>query len=69
MSEQLQIDVTGMTCDHCVQAVTKAVRATPGAADAQVEVDLAQGLVTVEGGSPDRGAVVSAIADAGYEAN
>jgi copper chaperone CopZ len=68
MSNDLQISVSGMTCDHCVQAVTKAVRSTPGAADAQVDVDLDSGVVRVEGSSADRGALVAAITDAGYEA-
>lgn len=68
MSEEIQINVSGMTCANCVQAVTKAVKDTAGAADADVTVDLDQGLVTVEGGTADRGDLVSAIADAGYDA-
>ncbi len=56
--------VSGMSCDHCVAAITRAVRAVPGAGD--VRVDLPIGRVTVDG-NPDPGAVRAAIADEGYE--
>lgn len=41
-----QFTVTGMSCQHCVKAITQAVQDQDG--EAQVTVDLAQGLVTVE---------------------
>lgn len=41
-----QLHVTGMSCQHCVKAITQAVQDQDG--EAQVTVDLAQGLVTVE---------------------
>jgi copper chaperone CopZ len=60
--------VTGMTCDHCVQAVRSEVSAVPGVSD--VDVDLASGrvLVSSDGAGPvDDGAVRAAVAEAGYE--
>jgi copper chaperone CopZ len=39
--------VTGMTCDHCVRAVTQEVSAIDGVT--AVDVDLATGTLTVEG--------------------
>jgi copper chaperone len=63
---ELEIKVDGMTCDHCVQAVTGAVREA-GGDDLEVAVDLDGGLVTVVGDDLDRGALVAAIVDAGYE--
>lgn len=60
----LQLKVSGMTCGHCVSAVTQAVRAVPGARD--VSVDLQGGQVTVTG-NPDEQAVRAAIAEEGYE--
>ena len=42
--------VTGMTCSHCVQAVTGELSALPGVAD--VRVDLASGAVTVTSAEP-----------------
>jgi copper chaperone len=59
----LTLNVTGMTCEHCVKAVTKAVRTVPGAG--AVAVDLDHGTVTVQG-DPDAAAVRAAIAEEGY---
>lgn len=58
--------VVGMTCDHCVRAVTGELQALPGVS--RVEVDLASGAVTVESVEPLPSAVVAAAVDeAGYE--
>ena len=58
--------VTGMTCGHCVQAVTGELSALPGVAD--VQVDLASGAVTVTSDAPlaDE-SVRAAVDEAGYE--
>ncbi len=55
--------VNGMTCQHCVNAITAEVSAVPGVET--VEVDLAAKTVTVSGG--DDAAVRAAIDEAGYE--
>lgn len=60
----LRFQVEGMSCGHCVSAITKAVQTVD--ARAQVQVDLAGKSVTVEG-SDLKDAIVTAIADAGYE--
>ncbi len=62
----LAIKVEGMSCQHCVAAVTRAVKAIPGVDD--VAVDLGSGLVTVRGGAGavSRRQVVDAIEAAGY---
>ena len=58
--------VTGMTCDHCVRAVTEEVSKLDGVQD--VHVDLATGAVTVASTQPLDGARVRAAVDeAGYE--
>jgi copper chaperone CopZ len=60
--------VTGMTCAHCVAAVTKEVGKLAGPEN--VRVDLVPGgtsVVTVTGAPLDRAAVVAAIDEAGYE--
>jgi copper chaperone len=59
----LQLKVSGMTCGHCVAAITKAVQAVPSAG--AVRVDLEHGDVMVEG-EPDRAAVRAAIEAEGY---
>lgn len=57
--------VIGMTCEHCVQAVTEEVGAIPAVTD--VRVDLASGVLTVTATEPvDRAAVEAAVDEAGY---
>ena len=62
---ELTLNVEGMTCDHCVRAVTEAVTELDGVD--HVNVDLDQGRVEVQGGAVDESAVRAAIVDAGYE--
>jgi len=62
MSEVL--NVQGMTCGHCVSAITTAVEAVPGVTG--VEVDLKAGTVRVAG-TAERTTVAAAIDDAGYD--
>ena len=58
--------VTGMTCSHCVSAVTEEVSAVAGVTD--VDVDLASGALTVTSDDPiDPAAVRAAVAEAGYQ--
>ena len=58
-----ELKVEGMSCGHCVSAVTKSVKEVDAAA--KVEVDLAQQKVTV---NSDAGldAIKAAVEDAGY---
>ncbi|MEU5549334.1 MULTISPECIES: heavy-metal-associated domain-containing protein [unclassified Micromonospora] len=58
--------VQGMTCGHCVNAVSTEVGALPGVDD--VRVDLASGEVTVTSEQPlDPAAVRAAVDEAGFE--
>jgi copper chaperone len=66
MSTTATYTVTGMTCSHCVGAVTDEVGALPGVTE--VEVDLASGGLTVTSDRPvDDEAVRAAVEEAGYE--
>ena len=57
--------VTGMTCDHCVRAVTTELIMLPGVRS--VDVDLGEGAVTVTSDDPlDPEVVREAIDEAGY---
>jgi copper ion binding protein len=57
--------VTGMTCDHCVRAVTTELVLLDGVRS--VDVDLAQGTVTVTSDGPlDVEDVREAVDEAGY---
>jgi copper chaperone len=61
----IHLEVKGMTCQGCVNAVTRVVqRRDP---TAQVKIDLATGRVD-GAGEIDPDALAKAITDAGYEA-
>ncbi|MEP7054623.1 MAG: cation transporter [Actinomycetota bacterium] len=58
--------VQGMTCAHCVHAVTSELNKLPGVS--AVEIDLATGLVSVDSEAPlQRVSVAAAVDEAGYE--
>jgi copper chaperone CopZ len=66
MAVTSEYTVTGMTCAHCVQAVTTELSALAGVAD--VQVDLASGSVTVTSENPlTDDEVRAAVDEAGYE--
>lgn len=59
-------DVAGMSCGHCVAAVTAQMSEVAGVV--RVSVDVATGTVVVESTQPlDRDAVAAAVEEAGYE--
>jgi copper chaperone len=62
MNQSFQVQ--GMTCGHCVRAVTQAVQSVDPAAE--VKVDLASGRVQVQSAS-DPAAIARAIEDEGYK--
>lgn len=57
--------VPGVTCEHCVTAITREVGMIPGVES--VQVDLEQKLVTVDGSAGLDAAVREAIDEAGYD--
>ncbi len=69
MSTTTTVQVAGMTCGHCVSAVTEELTALPGVSD--VSIDLVAGgtsPVTVTSEQPlDDAAVAAAVDEAGYE--
>ncbi|MDA8116178.1 MAG: heavy-metal-associated domain-containing protein [Actinomycetota bacterium] len=58
--------VDGMTCQHCVKAVSDELAQVPGIANFDVNLDTK--LVTIDGDALDDAAIVAAIDEAGYEA-
>ncbi|MGI5242618.1 heavy-metal-associated domain-containing protein [Dactylosporangium sp. CA-139066] len=62
---QTTYSVTGMTCAHCVNAVSEELGRLEGVSD--VQVDLPTGAVTVTSDRPlDPEAVRAAVDEAGY---
>lgn len=59
-----EIMVSGMTCGHCVRAVTDALESVAGVRSAKV--DLATGKAVIEGESVSDSAIEEAVTTAGY---
>jgi copper chaperone len=60
------IKIKGMSCQHCVMAVTKALAAIDGIKN--VQVDLKSGQASYEETKPvDAGIIAAAVKKAGYE--
>jgi copper chaperone len=62
MNQSFQVQ--GMSCGHCVGAVTQAVKSVDP--QAEVKVDLGSGKVDVQS-QQDRGAIARAIEEEGYK--
>jgi len=62
----IKLNVEGMSCEHCVKAVTKALAGVPGV-DQVVDVSLDRGEAVVEG-QPDTDKLVAAVKEEGYDA-
>ncbi len=65
MNNTINMKITGMTCQHCVKHTTEALEAISGVAS--VEVTLEPGGAVVIG-DVDAAALISAVKEAGYEA-
>lgn len=66
MSQTIELSITGMTCDHCVHAITTAVQDVPGVTKASVSLDA--NAATIEGDALDLAKILAAISEEGYEA-
>ena len=59
------LKVTGMTCQHCVMNVAKALKAVPGVESADVSLEKGEAVVN---GAAEKAALVNAVKTAGYDA-
>jgi copper chaperone len=66
MSTTEEFTVKGMTCGHCVNAVTEELRAIDGVTEVEVDLESGKARVTSDSGI-DRGTVAAAVDEAGYE--
>ena len=66
MAQTIELTITGMTCDHCVNAVTGALKDVEGVKEAVVSLDEKRATVTAE--SVDIAALIAAVEEEGYEA-
>jgi len=61
------LKIQGMTCNHCVMRVAKALKAVPGVQDALVDLQKAEALVTYEESKVAPEKLSSAVVEAGYK--
>jgi copper chaperone len=61
----IKLEIEGMTCEHCVRAVTKALESVAGAERVSVSLEGASASV---GGAADPQALIRALQSEGYEA-
>lgn len=64
--EKIELQVKGMTCEHCVMTVTQALKSVEGvrAADVNLEKELAK--VTYDSSKASREDLTNAVQEAGY---
>jgi copper chaperone len=61
------VEVSGMTCNHCVQSVTAHTEKIPGVTEVEIELEKGgNSIVTVTHDGDILADLASAIADAGY---
>ena len=62
------LKVTGMTCGHCVRAVTDAIGALQGVQSTDVQLQTGQAIVVYDQAKVSPRDMVSAVMDEGYTA-
>lgn len=59
------LDVTGMTCGHCVAAVTDVLEKVPGVSSVKVSLEQAQAVIE---GTADLQTLINTVSEKGYNA-
>jgi copper chaperone CopZ len=67
MSEKINLNIEGMSCNHCLMAVKKALEALKGVSD--VKVDLKAGKASLNADGVDNVVITDAVKEAGYNAS
>ena len=61
------LKIQGMTCNHCVMRVSKALKAVPGVQDAKVDLQKAEAAVSFDESKVSTEKLSAAVVDAGYK--
>ena len=61
------LKIQGMTCNHCVMRVAKALKAVPGVQDAQVDLQKAEAIITYDESKVAQDKLSGAVTEAGYK--
>ncbi|MCI0433788.1 MAG: cation transporter [Gemmatimonadetes bacterium] len=62
------LKIEGMTCGHCVRAVSEAIERQPGVEHAKVDLDAGRAVVHYDAATITPRALASAVMDEGYSA-
>jgi copper chaperone len=65
--ERVTVNVEGMSCEHCVKAVTDAVTGLPSVSDVVVDLDEGTASLTYDAAELSLDVVKKAIEDQGYD--
>ncbi|CAB1129891.1 HMA domain-containing protein [Candidatus Hydrogenisulfobacillus filiaventi] len=65
--ERVEFGVKGMTCDHCVMTVTRALKGVPGVKTATVSLAEEKARVTFDPAVATLEALKAAVSAAGYQ--
>ncbi|MCC8179867.1 MAG: heavy-metal-associated domain-containing protein [Planctomycetes bacterium] len=66
MADTITLPIGGMSCQHCVQSITKALSDLPGVESVTVTLEPGQAVVT--GSNLDKSAMVAVVEDLGFDA-
>jgi copper chaperone len=61
------LKIQGMTCNHCVMRVAKALKALPGVKDAKVDLQKGEAVVAYDEAAITPEKLSAAVVDAGYK--
>ena len=67
--KSVEIKVGGMTCNGCVNSVTRVLEAIDGVSRAQVSLSAAQATVQFDENLTNNDILIQAIEDAGFDAS
>ena len=65
----VDLNIEGMTCDHCVGAITRALKALPGVQTANVSLSEKRANVTFDESEVSVAAMRQVIEEEGYQAS
>ncbi len=61
------LKIQGMTCNHCVMRVAKALKAVPGVSDAKVDLQKGEAIVSYDDSMVKPEKLSFAVVEAGYK--
>jgi copper ion binding protein len=61
------LKIQGMTCNHCVMRVAKALKAVPGVQDANVDLAKGEAQISYDDAKVAADKLSAAVVDAGYK--